>query len=86
MKDLIYFRSSSYGDQVFETVILTNASLQDIKTEYLKGIPYCESIFDRNCKELSEKGFFTLPDDDNSMIVMSMSEFKETPNTVYVNQ
>ena len=86
MKNLIYFRSSSYGRSIYQTVILTNAALEDIKKEYLKDKPYCEGIFDRNSKQLNDKGYFTLPDSYNSMFVMLMDDFKETPNTKYINQ
>ena len=86
MKNLIYFRSSSYGRSIYQTVILTNATLEDIKKEYLKDKPYCEDIFDRNSKQLNDKGYFTLPDSYNSMFVMLMDDFKETPNTRYINQ
>jgi len=84
MRNLIYFRSTSYGSEIYETVILKDATLEQVRNEYLKDKPYCNTIFDRNADGLKSKGYFTLPDGYNTMYVQYSKDFKETPNTKYI--
>lgn len=85
MKNLIFYRSSSYGSEVYKTVILKDATIDEIKAEYLKDKPYCADMFDRNSKQLNDKGYFTMPDSYNTMFVMPTSDFTETSKTKYIN-
>ena len=61
---------SSYGKDIYETVILDNVSISDIKKKYCEiAGSYLSVIFDRNFNENSNH--FTLPNSYNTIHVYS---------------
>ena len=62
MKNLTYrmVSVSSYGGNIYETVVLENAQIDDVKQKYFKMAgSYLGVIFDRNFNDNSKH--FTLP-------------------------
>lgn len=61
---------SSYGKDIFETVILDNATISDVKKKYCEiAGKHLDVIFDRNYNENSNN--FTLPYSYNTIYVYS---------------
>lgn len=59
---------SSYGKDVFETVVLDNATISDVKKKYCEiAGNYLDVIFDRNYNE--NINHFTLPNSYNTIHV-----------------
>ena len=61
---------SSYGKDIFETVVLENATINDVKKKYCEiAGNYLDVIFDRNYNE--NRNHFTLPNSYNTIHVYS---------------
>lgn len=59
---------SSYGEKIYRTIILENATIEEVKEKYLRiqGY-YMNELFDREFKE--NENHFTLPNSYNTIHV-----------------
>jgi len=71
MKTYNLTNNSSYGSEIYNTPILENATISEVKEKYLDMAGrYCEPIFDRNFAENSEQ--FTLPNSYDTLVVKAV--------------
>lgn len=62
---------SSYGSEIHKTLILENATINEVKEKFLEiAGRYCEPIFDKNFTENSNN--FTLPNSYNTLFVKAV--------------